>query len=272
MHGIDGPRPRRGGMARLALHYFRFNLSANMAYSTSFLVQVFGMALNNGAFIIFWLVLFERIGGDIAGYGFQEVMFLWSLAAAGFGLSVVVFGNTHQLSRIIYSGELDVYLLQPKPIPPNVLMSRMVVAGWGDLLYGAVLFVATQPITPRGVVLFTLFCVLMTLVVTAVRVFYHCLTFYAGNAEGFAGLAGEMVISFMLYPGSIFRGPASWVLHSLIPAALVAYIPARIFQEFDLTLLLVVLAADAAIIAVALVMFRLGLRRYESGNLIGTRM
>lgn len=272
MTEIDTVPMRRTGTARLALHYIRFNLSANMAYSTSFLIQIFGMVLNNGAFIIFWLVLFERIGGDIAGYGFREVMFLWSLATSGFGLSVVVFGNTHHLSRIIYSGELDVYLLQPRPVLLNVLMSRMVVSGWGDLLYGLVLFAATQPITPGRVLLFALFCVLMMLVVTAVRVFYHCLTFYAGNAEGFAELAGEMVITFMLYPGSIFRGPTSWILHSLIPAAFVAYIPARIFEAFDLTLLLIVLAADAVIIAVAMVMFRLGLRRYESGNLIGTRM
>lgn len=269
---MSEPTRQRRGLLRLALHYFRFNLSAGMAYSTSFLIQVFGMALNNGAFIIFWLVLFDRIGAEIAGYGFTDVMFLWALAASGFGLSVVVFGNTHQLSRIIYTGELDVYLLQPKPVLLNVLLSRTVVSGWGDLLYGLSLFVITQPMSLTGWLLFLLFTILLALVVTAVRVFYHCLTFFLGNAEGFAQLAGELVISFMLYPGSIFRGPAAWLLHSLIPAAFVAYIPARIFASFDPGTLLIVLAADAVIVAAAFLMFRLGLRRYESGNLIGSRM
>jgi ABC-2 type transport system permease protein len=268
---ITAPR-RRSGTLALAAHYFRFNLTANMAYSTSFLIQVVGMALNNGAFIVFWLFLFERIGGDIAGYGFQEVMFLWSLAASGFGLSVIVFGNTHQLSRIIYTGELDVYLLQPKPVLPNLLLSRMMVSGWGDIIYGIVLFVATQPMSLGGWLLYLFFTALMALVVTAVRVLYHCLTFYLGNAEGFAQLAGELVISFMLYPGSIFRGPTSWILHSLIPAALVAYIPARIFAEFRLDTLLIVIGADTLIVALAVIAFRLGLRKYESGNLIGSRM
>lgn len=259
-------------MLRLAAHYFRFNLSASMAYSTSFLIQVLGMAINNCAFVVFWLFLFERIGGEIAGYGFADVMFLWSLAAAGFGMSVVVFGNTHQLSRIIYSGELDVYLLQPKPVLPNVLMSRTVISGWGDLLYGLVLFALTQEISLAGVLLFGFFTALMAIVVTSVRVFYHCLTFFFGNAEGFAGLAGELVITFMLYPGSIFKGATAWILHSLIPAAFVAYLPAEIFAAFSLRTLLIVLGADAAIVLVALAIFRLGLRRYESGNLIGTRM
>jgi len=104
------------GAIRLALAYFRFNLSAGMAYRGAFLVQVFGMALNNSAFIVFWVILYERIGGSIAGYRLTDVMFLWSLVAAGFGIGVVLFGNAHYVSRIIYQGDLDVYLLQPKPL------------------------------------------------------------------------------------------------------------------------------------------------------------
>ncbi|MFW5684030.1 MAG: ABC transporter permease [Spirochaetota bacterium] len=267
-----GRSPRRCGTLRLAAHFFRFNLSANMAYSASFLIQVFGMVLNNGAFIIFWLVLYEQIGGDIAGYGFEDVMFLWALAAAGFGVSVVLFGNAHLLSRIIYTGDLDVYLLQPKPVLPNVLMSRMVISGWGDVLYGLALFAITQSPILTDWLLFALFTLLMALVVTAVRVLYHCLTFLFGNAESFAQLASELVITFMLYPGSIFQGPASWLLHSIIPVALVAYIPVEIFAEFRLSTVLFVIGADALIVGLALLAFRLGLRRYESGNLIGSRM
>ena len=243
-----------------------------MAYSTSFLIQVFGMALNNSAFVIFWIVLFERIGGDIAGYGFSDVMFLWSVAATGVGLGVVFFGNAPFLSRLVYSGELDVYLLQPKPVLPNLVMSRMVVAGWGDVLYGVILFVITQEATIVGALLFLLFALLIAVVFSSIRVIYHCMSFHLGNAEGFAQMASDLIITFMLYPGSIFKGASAWILHTLIPAAIVAYIPARIFKEFDLVALGIVLAADALIVAIAFLMFRRGLKKYESGNLIGTRM
>ncbi len=260
------------GLARLASHYFRFNLSSNMAYSTSFLIQVFGMALNNSAFVVFWFVLFDRIGGDIAGYAFSDVMLLWAIAASGIGLGVVLFGNAPFLSRIIYSGELDVFLLQPKPVLPNVVMSRMVVAGWGDFIYGVILFVSTQQVTVFGVLLFALFVLLMAVVYTAIRVIYHCVSFYVGNAEGFASLAGELIITFSIYPGSVFKGASSWILHTLIPAAIVTYIPSRIFQEFDLLSLIIVLGADTVIVALAFVLFRRGVKKYESGNLIGARM
>ena len=256
----------------LMMHYFRFNLSAGMAYTTSFLVQVFGMALNNSAFIVFWIILFERIGSDISGYDFQAVMFLWSLAAAGFGIASVFMGNATKLSQAIYSGELDVYLLQPKPVLPNFIASRMVISAWGDLGYGILLFAFTQPLSVMRIALFIIFSLLLALVLTSMRILYHSLTFFLGNAEEFARTASELMLSFVLYPGSIFKGPTLWLLHSLVPAALVAYLPARLINDFDPVLFAVVVLADVIFAAMAWGLFRLGLRRYESGNRMGTRL
>lgn len=114
--------------------------------------------LNNSAFIVFWYFLFQQIGGEIRGFDFNGVMFLWAL--------------------------------------------------------------------------FLFFSLLMMLVLTAVRTLYH----------------------------------------GLIPAALVGYIPVRVFKEFDPILMAVVVLADLAVVAAAIAMFRLGLRRYESGNRMATRL
>ncbi len=262
---------RRAFPVSLIGRYLRFNLAAAIEYRTAFLVQVFGMALNNSAFIFFWLILFERIGSDIRGYEFSDVMFVWAIVASGYGLAVVVMGNASQISRIVYTGELDVYLLQPKTVLPNVLFSRMVVSGIGDLLYGIVLFVATHPVTARNVALFVVFVALVATLMTAMRVLYHSFTFFFGNAEAFALTASDLAVSFVLYPGSIFRGPAVWLLHSLVPAALMGYIPVALFREFDPVRFGLLILADGAIVVIAIAAFHLGLRRYESGNRIGTR-
>lgn len=253
-------------------HYFRFNLSAGMAYRAAFLTQVFGMFLNNAMFIVFWLIIFDRVGGAIKGYEFRDIMFLWSLAATGVGVAQVFFGNSHHISRVIYSGELDVYILQPKPVVLNLIISRTIVSGWGDIVYGVALYFVSQPISPYSFAMFLLFSILLAFVFTALRVLYHSLTFFLGNAESFAGLMAETTISFMLYPGSIFKGPALWILHSLIPVAFVAYLPARIIKDFDPLLLIVVLVADLAIVGISLIVFLRGMRRYESGNKIVTRL
>lgn len=261
----------RGAGLRLLGHYLKFNLAAGMEYRASFVTQVLGMILNNASFIVFWIILLGQIG-DIRGYGFKEMMFLWALSATGYGLAGVFLGNAGGISRAIMLGELDIYLLQPKPVLPSLLASRMSISAWGDIIYGLVLYAATQSIALVPTALYLLFSVLFCLVLASVRVLYHSLTFFLGNAEDFAGTASELVLAFSLYPGSIFEGPSVLVLHSLVPAALAAWIPLELFQSFSWGRLAVLLGADALVVAAALLLFRLGLRRYESGNRIGARM
>ncbi len=269
---VDGRRGgKTGRAARLFLHYARFNLSAGMEYRASFITQVIGMFLNNSAFIVFWLVLYANVG-DVNGYGFGDVMFLWSLTALGFGMAGVFLGNATQLSRVIYTGELDVYLLQPKPVLLNFLLSRMSVSAWGDISFGIILYAVTQPLQPGRILLFLIFSVLMGLVLVSLRVFYHSATFFFGNAEEFAIMASDLALSFSLYPGTIFQGPVVILLHSLVPAALISYIPVRLFRSFDPVLMLLLLVGDAAVMMAAWGAFRLGLRKYESGNRMGTRL
>jgi ABC-2 type transport system permease protein len=256
----------------LLFRYFRFNLAAGVEYRVAFLTQVIGMFINDLAFLFFWILLYEKIGQAINGYQLKDVLFLWSLSATGFGLADLFLGNSHSVSRIIYSGELDVYILQPKPILLNLLVSRMNVSGLGDFLYGVALFLFSQPIDPAGVALFALFSVLSAMLFTAVRVFYHSLTFFLGNAETLALTVSDLSISFTLYPGSIFKGLALWILHSLVPAALMAFIPITLFKDFEIARFLQLLAADIAVIAVSVFVFYRGLRRYESGNKIGARL
>ena len=128
-----------------------------------------------------------------------------------------------------------------------------------------------------SVAMFVLAATLAGVVFTAVRVFYHSGSFWLGNGEQFAVLASEQTVNFALYPGSIFRGAIRLLLHSLIPVALVAYLPAELFHglhagALDVGLLVRVLAGDVAVVAVSVATFYLGLRRYESGNQIGARM
>lgn len=251
--------------------YIRFNLKSGMEYRTAFITQIFGMILNNASFIAFWAILFARID-DVKGYGFQEIMFLWALTAAGFGVCQVLFGNWSSISKIIYQGELDVYLLQPRSVLPGVLISRMVISGWGDIVYGILLFFLTQSITFTGILLFIVFSLLFCLLFVSVAVIFHSLTFFLGNAESIASLATEAMISFTLYPGSIFKGVTKVLLMTVIPTVWAAYIPVELYREFSVSRFLWVMGIDMLFLTAAVIIFRIGLRFYESGNRMNTRL
>ncbi|NQT59367.1 MAG: ABC-2 family transporter protein [Bacteroidetes bacterium] len=251
--------------------YIRFNLKSGMEYRTAFITQIFGMILNNASFIVFWAILYARID-DIKGYGFREIMFLWALAAAGFGLCQILLGNWSHISKIIYQGELDVYLLQPRSVLPGLLISRMVISGWGDIAYGIILYILTQSITFPGIVLFIVFSLLFALLFVSVAVIFHSLTFFLGNAESIAALATEAMISFTLYPGSIFKGVTKGILMTVIPTVWAAYIPVELYREFNVYRFLAVIGIDIVFLIAAITIFRVGLHFYESGNRMNTRL
>lgn len=256
---------------KLLAYYIKFNISAVMEYRVSFLVQSFGMILNNGAFIFFWWILFNNLK-TIGGYTFQDEMLLWALTSASFGLCFVVFGNVNQITRMILNGELDTYLLQPKDVLINVLCSKTTVSAWGDTLYGIILFLMIKGFNIKSFILFLLFSVTGALLFSSVLVSMHALSFYTGNTEGLAQLVTEFLISFSIYPEGIFNNAVKYILYTVIPVAFIVYIPAEVINEFSVYGFLKVSAAAVIWIVIAYALFYKGLKKYESGNLIIGKM
>jgi ABC-2 type transport system permease protein len=256
---------------RLIGLYFRFNLSAAMEYRSSFLIQTIGMALNNAFFLFFWWVIYQKVS-DIGGYKFKDIMVIWALAASSYGFLHIFFGNVRRLSGIIINGELDAYLLQPKDVYVNVHCSRMAVSAWGDFLYGYILIFLVYGLDPLRLLLFTFFAAAGGLVAGAVMTSADTLTFFMGNSSSVTRLVTEFIINFSLYPDSIFKKQIKWLVYSLLPTGFVVFIPYRIMQVFSWHGLLGLIAFDIAYIFAAYAFFMKGLKRYESGNLITTRL
>lgn len=251
--------------------YFKLNLSASVEYRGSFIIQVFGMMLNNLAFVFFWSVIFEKVS-NVSGYEFKDVMFIWALASAAFGFAHIVFGNIHSVGSIIINGELDAYLLQPKDVYINVLCSRTSISAWGDLAYGLILFVIISGLSPVKWLMFIGFVIFGGLLMGSIMAAAQTMTFYMGNATSIGRLVTEFLLTFTLYPESIYKGAVRWVIYSLLPAGFITYMPLRVMKYFSWESLCVLILVDIAYIIACYGFFRMGLKRYESGNLIGTKL
>jgi ABC-2 type transport system permease protein len=256
---------------RLIGYYFKFNISSVMEYRVSFLLQSFGMILNNSAFIFFWWILFNNVS-SIGGYGFKDEMLLWAISSTSYGICFVVFGNVNQITRMILNGELDTYLLQPKDPLVNIACSKTIVSAWGDTLYGVILFFILRGFDFKGFLLFLLFCITGALMFACVLVTFHSLSFYAGNVEALSQLATEFLITFGIYPEGIFNNAVKYILYTVIPVGFMVYFPARVINGFSPLLLLGVCGAALVWIIIAYSLFYHGLKKYESGNLIISRL
>jgi ABC-2 type transport system permease protein len=60
-------------------------------------------------------------------------------------------------------------------------------------------------------------------------------------------------------------------MFTVVPAGFISHLPVELLRSFDVSRLLVVLGFASFSVLLAATVFRIGLRRYESGNLVGMR-
>ena len=269
---------RKRAFARGLRSYVRFlatsfsvNLQAVIEYRANFAVQFFGMMLNNAAFALFWGALIARTGG-IGGYGFPDIMFIWALVSASFGLAHIVAGNIRSLGLIIQRGELDVYLLQPKNVYLNVLCSRTVVSAWGDFAYGFIVLALLPGFGAERLALFALLSLSGAVIFAATFAAAESLSFFMGNSAGITAAVREFLLSFSLYPETIFDKGMRWVFYTLLPSGFIAFVPLAVYKSLDWRLVPLLGLAAVAYLGASYALFIIGLRRYESGNQMGTRI
>jgi ABC-2 type transport system permease protein len=255
---------------RFVLAYLALNVSAALEYRAAFLLQALGMMLNDVVFFIFWVLYFARFP-NVAGWGAGDVALLWAVAATSIGLSAALFGNCTRLATLVVQGQLDYYLSLPKDTLLHLLISRSGLAGWGDVFFGLLAYALFGRHDPLSLVLYAVLVASSTLIYVSFNVLAGCLGFWIGNAEAAAFQAQQATLNFSLYPGAMYHGWIRVLLFTVLPAGFISHLPVEIMRSFDPWLMAGVLGFAAFSVAAASVVFRIGLRRYESGNLVVLR-
>jgi ABC-2 type transport system permease protein len=256
----------RGEMSFIA-HLIRLNLASAMEYRATFLMQAIGMFINNGIYFVFWLVFFDRFE-EIRGYQIEQIFLLFAIVALGWGLAFTFAGNAPRMAEMIAQGRLDYYLTLPRPTLPHLLFSRMDPFTVGDLTISLIAYLFAGRFDPLSIGLWLACSVFAAVICASFRALTGCLAFFVGNAVQWSFYASNTLITFSLYPFGLFQGAVRLILYTLIPAAFIGAVPVEIVEGHSLPLL-AGLAGAALVCVLALnLVFRIGLRRYESGSAI----
>ena len=257
------------------LALWKTNLLSAMEYRVSFITQMVGMILNNAIYFVFWIIFFDRFE-QIHGWDLVDMLFLFGVVATGFGAGTFLFGNALHLSSLIANGQLDYYLSLPRPVLLHALASRSNASAIGDFTYGLLSFGAAATFSGAfsGLMLlrFALACLAAIAVLVSFLVLVQSLTFWIGNSSMLTTNAFNAIVTFSLYPITLFDGTAKLLLFTLIPAAFIGALPAEFVRQFDLGQLAQISLGSAIFLSLAIFVFYRGLRRYESGSAIQARM
>lgn len=252
---------------RFLLAVWKTNLLSVMEYRVSFLTQVIGMMLNDFMYFTIWIIFFQRFK-DVRGWGIGDMYITYGVLASAFGLMSMLFGNALYLSEIINKGRLDYYLSLPRPVLLHTISSRMITSGIGDFTYGFVSYALSRTLTWDGLLRFVLATLLAAVIFTAFFILLQSLAFWLGMISNLVGLAFNALLTFGIYPITIFDNYAKLILFTVIPAALIGAVPAEFIVQFTWQSLAELLLGAAVFLFLAVTIFRIGLRRYESGSAI----
>ena len=250
---------------KFLLALWKANLQSVMEYRVSFLSQVVGMLLNNGMYFIIWIIFFDRFK-SVRGWGLADMYVTFGLTASAFGLVSLLFGNAFSLGEIITKGRLDYYLSLPRPVLLHTLASRTIASGMGDFTYGFISFFLSGIFTWGGLLRFILAVFLAAVVFGAFLIIIQSLAFWIGNSANITNTAINAMITFAIYPITLFDNTAKLLLFTLIPAALMGAVPAAFTHAFTWQLLAELLAGAIIFLSLAIAIFYQGLRHYESGS------
>jgi ABC-2 type transport system permease protein len=192
----------------------------------------------------------------------------YGILASAFGLVALLFGNAFTLSDIINNGRLDYYLSLPRPVLLHAVASRTIASGMGDFSYGFLSYALSGQFSWDGLLRFVLAMLLAATVFVSFLILVQSLAFWMGVISNLSALFVNAMITFGIYPITMFDSYAKLILFTLIPAAFMGAVPAAFIRSFTWQTLAELLAGAVVFLFLAVTIFRLGLRRYESGSAI----
>lgn len=226
--------------------------------------QMLVMAINDLVWVVFWVLFFRRVG-TLRGWNIDRLLLLQAVLTTSGGIVLGLLANARRIGVMAVEGELDAVLSLPVPPLSYLLLRRIEPVNLGDLAFGLTLFaVAGSPTIGRTAV-FVAVVAGASLLITGFLILTGSLAFFVGRSE-----AGELgfhtIVLLGSYPVDVFGGVAKVVLFTVVPAAFVSSVPARLIDSFDVSRA-AELAGVAGVFAFAgWATFTLGLRRYTSGS------
>ena len=245
---------------------------AAWVYRTSFITLVIANGLITGLDAVAIWIMFSQLD-LLGGFGLHEVALLYGASSLGLGIADTLIGSVERIGEYIRTGRLDQMLTKPLPLLLQVCADQFTLRRLGRITQAAIVFawaaayvdwtparvgVAVMMVASGGAIFFGLF------------VAFSCIQFLTKDATEFANAFTYGGATLTQYPLTIFPRELMRSLTFVVPVAFVNWYPCLYLlgrdDPFGLPgwLQLCSPVAAVAMVAVALLVWRAGVRRYTS--------
>lgn len=245
------------------------NLKLSFALRGAFFITLVVTIIKQVLFLIAWSFFFGRYK-VVQGWTFEHMILAYGIICFAMGFVEAFFYGIKELPQIIETGHLDTFLLQPKSIILNVALSKGDVSALGEVVTG-ILLVAYSGYFRSDLLLVVLLMVISTVCMFALLLYLSCIAFFMRNASDFIKELNLNAIIVATQPNAAYSGAFKIFTLTILPVAFLSYFPVEYFRTGLWDYLLITLVGTGVFFGVAYGLFKCGLKRYESGNMMFTR-
>ena len=262
--------------AGVGRHMLGLRLKAQMEYP-SFLV---GWVLSNAMQFLVGMgtlkVLTTQFDG-INGWSFEQIAFMYGIGIISHGIVIIFFIQTWGIQWYTRSGQFDLMLTRPMSVFFQFSVYYLNLIGVTDLIPGIIIFIYGVAAVRLGFtplhVLYLLCTVLGGVLIRGgIYTAIGSVAFWTKSSRPLIEAANTLFGQIMMYPLTIFNRVMQALLTFALPLGFIAFYPAAGLLDkptgFSLpgALPLWSLGAGAVMTALGQLVFRLGLRRYDSAG------
>ena len=250
------------------IHAIKKNLSSSAELRTSFLMNIFGMMINNVSFVLIWVFLVQT-AGNIGGWTSADIFGLQGFVALVYGLVFSIGAGLREIPRLVSSGVFDQFLLSPKSLLGRVATSSFSTAAVGDMFFGVICIIIYLIMIRAGVdqILMAIFLILFsTLAFTGVVVSVQSISFYFTDPDSVTRSIFELFFTPSLFHGGAFQGTTRFVFTFLVPSLVIGALPVEAITNISYEKLILVAILSIIWFISSLWLFKNAVKRYESSN------
>jgi ABC-2 type transport system permease protein len=250
---------------RLLLTNFRLSL----AYRGAFVFTVIITVVKQILFLLSWHFFFEKYK-VIQGWNFEHLLVAYGSVCFSVGFVETFFYGLKDLPRMVETGQLDSFLLQPKNVILNIAMSKGDMSALGELITG-VLLISYSGYFINSFPAIILILSLSTVFMFSLLLYISCISFFVKNSFDFIRELNLNAIIVATQPNVAYRGLLKMLTFTILPVAFLSFFPIEFLRTGYWYYLCVTVVGTLFFFGLACWIFYIGLKRYESGNIIGFR-
>lgn len=224
-------------MMKLYLEMIKVEIKTSLQYKFSLITELIGTLVGYVGNIVIYYIMFKSFK-NLNGWGFHEMMFVYTFAGVAINLATVFFGHFINTDRDIISGNFDSYLIRPMDTFKYYLISKFNIVQAISLVFSIVLFIY---FVCRNSIQWSFFEVQFLIVCIIGATLINAGTLVLVGAAAFWTKKSAELYDSILWPAQYLSylpiDIFPWILKSIftyvLPLAFVSFYPATVFLDLN---------------------------------------